>query len=133
MQWMIPILIISKAGITMKLNKAQLIQKANENHFKITRERTIYFKESFNSITGNHLDNDARDFTNGFYWNDCDSSHKQVSSPRYNIKCTNPNNLRKLNDVKLDYAGHIKTSRDKIEFVNLTEDEFWGLLDGLFN
>lgn len=66
MQWMTPILITSKAGITMKLNKAQLIQKANENHFKITRERTIYFKETFNSITGNHLDNDARDFTNGF-------------------------------------------------------------------
>ena len=115
----------------MKLNKAQLIQKANENHFKITRERTIYFKESFNSITGNHLDNDARDFDNGFYWND--SNHRQVSSPRYSIKCTNPNNLRKLNDVKLDYAGHIKTSRDKIEFVNLTEDEFWGLLSELFN
>lgn len=133
MQWMIPILIISKAGITMKLNKAQLIQKANENHFKITRERTIYFKESFNSITGNHLDNDARDFANGFYWNDCNSSHKQGSSPRYNIKCTNLNNLRKLNDVKLDYAGHIKQSRDKIEFVNLTEDEFWGLLSELFN
>lgn len=117
----------------MKLNKAQLIQKANENNFKITRERTIYFKESFNSITGNHLDNDARDFTNGFYWNNCDSSHKQGSSPKYGIKCTNPNNLKKLNDVKFDYAGHIKTSRDKIEFVNLTEDEFWGLLSELFN
>lgn len=117
----------------MKLNKAQLIQKANENHFKITRERTIYFKESFNSITGNHLDNDASDFTNGFYWNDCDSSRKQVSNPRYNIKCTNPNNLRKLNDIKLDYAGHIETSRNKIEFVNLTENEFWGLLSELFN
>ena len=48
MQWITPILITSKAGITMKLNKAQLIQKANENNFKITRERTIYFKESFN-------------------------------------------------------------------------------------
>lgn len=116
----------------MKLNKAQLIQKANENHFKITRERTIYFKESFNSITGNHLDNDARDFTNGFYWNDCGSSHEQGPSTRYGIKC-NPNSLKRLNDVKLDYAGHIKTSRDKIEFVNLTENEFWGLLDKLFN
>lgn len=133
MQWMTPILITSKAGITMKLNKAQLIQKANENHFKITRERTIYFKESFNSITGNHLDNDARDFTNGFYWNDCGNNHKQGSSPKYSIKCTNSNNLKKLNDVKLDYAGHIKTSRNKIEFVNLTEDEFWGLLSELFN
>lgn len=116
----------------MKLNKAQLIQKANKNHFKITRERTIYFKETFNSITGNHLDNDARDFTNDFYWNNCDSSHKQGSSPKYSIKC-NLNNLRKLNDVKLDYTGHIKTSRDKIEFVNLTENEFWGLLSELFN
>lgn len=131
MQWMTPILITRKAGSIMKLNKAQLIQKANENHFKITRERTIYFKESFNSITGNHLDNDASDFDNGFYWND--NSHKQGLSPRYNIKCTNPNNLKKLNDVKLDYAGHIKTSRNKVEFVNLTENEFWGVLDELFN
>lgn len=116
----------------MKVNKAQLIQKANKNHLKITRERTIYFKESFNSITDNHLDNDARDFTNGFYWNDCGNSRKQVSSPKYSIKC-NPNNLKKLNDVKPDYAGHIKTNRNKIEFVNLTENEFWSLLDKLFS
>lgn len=130
MQWMTPILITRKAGSIMKLNKAQLIKNANENHCKITRERTIYFKETFNTITGNHLDNDARDFDNSFYWNN--NNHKQVSNTRYEIKC-NPNNLKRLNDVKFDYAGHIKASRNKIEFVNLTEDEFWGLLSKLFN
>lgn len=118
------------------MKKSELIRKANDLGIDMARDERAHLIQSINLMTISHIDENS-DLNDDRYWDTEETSTVDREKSVFNICIPDGSNNDKLDLSKISQAYNSFKSKaeedDDMYFYNLTQDEFWQVLEILFD